>query len=100
MTPEGKVKARVTAILKERGVFHFSPMTHGYGPSGVPDIIGCYKGRFIAIECKAGKNKPTPLQNRAIDRIRAAKGAALVINEDNIDMVAFVLAVIDGSHDG
>lgn len=32
------------------------------GLAGSPDIIGCYKGRFIGVECKVGKNTPTELQ--------------------------------------
>jgi Holliday junction resolvase len=59
MTPEGKVKKQVKKILDDVGAYHFSPMTAGYGRSGVPDIIACVKGKFIGIECKAGKNEPT-----------------------------------------
>jgi hypothetical protein len=33
-----------------------------FGRAGSPDIIGCYKGRFIGVECKVGKNTTTPLQ--------------------------------------
>jgi Holliday junction resolvase len=59
MTPEAKVKRVITKQLKEMGAYYFYPATGGYGRSGVPDIVGCYKGRFFGIECKAGKNKPT-----------------------------------------
>ena len=62
MTPEKKVKNKVVEILKRYKVYYFYPMTGGYGRSGVPDIVGCYKGQFFGIECKAGKNKPTALQ--------------------------------------
>ena len=91
MTPEAKVKAKLYKVLKEWGVYYFSPVTGGYGKSGVPDIICCYKGRFIAIECKAGKNKPTPLQEAEMEKIRAAHGVAAVINEDNIDLLEQIL---------
>lgn len=91
MTPEAKVKAKLYKILKEWGVYYFSPQTGGYGKSGVPDIICCYKGRFLAIECKAGKNKPTPLQEAEIEKIRSAQGVAMVINEDNIDLLEQIL---------
>lgn len=84
-TPEGKVKARVAAQLKALGCYYFYPVTGGYGASGVPDIIGCYKGRFFAIECKAGKNKTTALQDKNIDAIRAQGGLAMVVNEDTQD---------------
>ena len=50
MTPEAKVKAQVIKQLKELGVYYFSPVTGGYGRSGVPDIVGCMNGRFFAIE--------------------------------------------------
>lgn len=82
-TPEAKVKASVTKVLREEEVYYFFPATHGFGRSGVPDIVACVNGRFLAIECKAGTNKPTALQVREIERIRAAGGVALVANEEN-----------------
>lgn len=88
MTPEGKVKNQVVKQLKALGgVYYFFPATGGYGRSGVPDIVGCYKGRFFAIECKAGKNLPTQLQKLELGRIQQAGGTAWVVNEDNVDLV-------------
>jgi Holliday junction resolvase len=84
MTPEGKVKKQVKKILDDLGAYHFSPMTAGYGKSGVPDIIACYKGCFIGIECKAGKNEPTLLQKHNMKEIQRNNGLAIVINEGNI----------------
>lgn len=86
-TPEGKVKDKVVSILKSEEVYYFFPATHGYGRSGVPDIIACVNGQFIAIECKAGTNKPTALQVREIEAIRRANGVAVVANEENWEMV-------------
>tara|TARA_R100001015_G_C4629526_1_gene190446 strand:+ start:1221 stop:1586 length:366 start_codon:yes stop_codon:yes gene_type:complete len=73
--------------LKEMDTYHFYPVTGGYGKSGVPDIVGCYQGMFFGLECKAGKNKPTPLQEKNLKDIRDAGGVALVINEENVDDV-------------
>ena len=84
MTPEGKVKAAVKKILDQYGVYHFSPAANGYGRVGVPDIICCVCGYFLAIECKAGKGKTTALQDRELVAIIDAGGAALVINEDKV----------------
>lgn len=90
-TPEAKVKAKVVAKLKARGAYYFYPVTGGYGSSGVPDIVGCADGQFFGIECKAGKNKPTPLQQKNLEQIKAAGGIALVVNESNIDDVDLFL---------
>ena len=95
MTPEKKVKTKVVAILKECGAYYFYPVTGGYGASGVPDIVGCYKGKFFAIECKAGKGKTTALQEKNIAQIIAQSGLAMVINEDNIPDVDKLMIEID-----
>jgi hypothetical protein len=90
-TPEVKVKKKVVAVLKELRAYYFYPVTGGYGGSGVPDIVGCYHGKFFGIECKAGKGKPTPLQQKNLDNIKAMGGIALVVNENNIDDVRYAL---------
>ena len=79
LTPEGKVKAKVVKILREEGIYYFFPATHGYGRSGVPDVICCVAGRFLGIECKAGTNKPTALQVHEIEQIRSSGGVAVVV---------------------
>ena len=90
-TPEGKVKKQVKKILDDLGCYHFSPMMDGFGRSGVPDIIACYKGLFIAIECKAGKNQATALQKHNMDLIRQAGGYTTIINESNIEVLLATL---------
>ena len=94
-TPEKKVKDKVVKILKENNVYYFFPATHGFGRSGVPDIVCCHKGLFIAFECKAGGNKTTALQDREMQAIQKAGGTALVINESNIDLVLLALTSTD-----
>lgn len=91
MTPEAKVKKGVVTQLKAMGAYYFYPVTGGYGSSGVPDIVGCYKGLFFGIECKAGNNKPTPLQQKNLDDINKADGFAMVVNEDNFYTVRELL---------
>ena len=90
-TPESKVKRKVTDILNKYNAYFFYPPSNGFGRAGIPDIIACYCGQFIAIECKAGKNKPTALQVRELRAIEDAGGYALVINETNIEQVEAVL---------
>lgn len=94
MTPEAKVKKKLTNHLKNHPVYYFFPATGGYGRSGVPDVICCYRGRFLAFECKAGGNKPTALQEKNISEIRDCGGVAVVINEDNVDDVPQILAAL------
>lgn len=93
MTPEAKVKKVVVQQLKDMRAYYFYPVTGGYGQSGVPDIVGCYDGIFFGIECKAGKNKPTPLQEKNLKSIAEAGGVSMVVNEDNMRSVREALEI-------
>jgi Holliday junction resolvase len=84
-TPEKKVKNSVRKILTRLGIYHFMPPGMGLGRSGIPDIIGCKNGRFIAIECKAGKGKATALQERELIAICNAGGFTYIAREDNLE---------------
>lgn len=96
-TPEGKVKDAVTKLLRELGAYYFFPATHGFGRSGVPDIVVCIAGKFVGIECKAGKNKPTALQEREMDAIRSAGGTAVVVStSDTTELRAALLSIVEG----
>ena len=94
MTPEAKVKKKVVTHLKTLGAYYFYPVTGGYGKSGVPDIIGCYKGLFFGIECKAKGNQPTALQSKNLSDIMSAGGMAMIVNENNISDVEYMLRSI------
>ena len=86
MTPEAKVKKVVISKLYAAKAYYFSPITGGYGKSGVPDIVGCLRGYFFGIECKAGnKVLCTPLQEKNLQDIKKAGGISLVINEKNME---------------
>lgn len=84
-TPEGKVKDGVKQFLKERGAWFFMPVSNGMGQVGIPDIICCYKGVFVAIETKApGKRmNVTPNQNRVMAAIRDNDGFAFVVDSND-----------------
>lgn len=56
---EKEVKAEVNRYLKSLGEGCFFPYNPYGGRPGVPDKIGCYRGRFVGIECKKPSLKGT-----------------------------------------
>lgn len=54
---------------------------HGsqYGQAGIPDIIICLDGRFIALEVKTAKGKVSILQQVTLRKIKNAGGIAEVV---------------------
>ena len=84
-TPEWKVKKAVRLMLDKLGAYHFMPPANGFGRAGIPDIIACMNGHFIAIECKAGKGQTTALQDRELNAVLNAGGTTYIARESNLD---------------
>ena len=98
-TPEGKVKADIKKFLTKLGAWWFMPATGGFGKSGVPDFIACWKGRLIGIEAKApGKaGNTTPAQTQQLKEIEEAGGLSLVC--DSVSVLANWLQEQNLDHD-
>ena len=93
-TPEGKVKDACKKYLKSIDAWFFMPVSNGMGQVGIPDIICCYKGMFLAVETKApGKRANiTPNQDRVIKAIKSANGWAIVVDDVN-QLEQFILEI-------
>lgn len=91
MTPESKVKKAVRTLLDDLGIYHFMPPANGFGRAGIPDIVACMDGHFIAIECKAGKGTTTALQDRELNAILNHGGTVYIAREHNLDDLKLLL---------
>jgi hypothetical protein len=81
-TPEGRVKRKVSELLKEtEELWYDMPVPGGFGKSTL-DYIGCHRGRFFSIETKAPGKKPTPRQKQIISIMERAGAKVFVIDGD------------------
>ena len=92
---ERDIVAAIKKYLSSLGSDVFFWKEHGsvYGTNGVPDIICCYKGRFIGLECKLPGGRLTELQKRAIEKINRAGGIACRV--ESVEDVKCGLARVD-----
>lgn len=76
-------KSIVTAIIRYlkslNNCFCFKEHGGVYGTAGIPDIICCYNGRFIAFEVKTEKGRATELQKATIAKINDSGGVAVIV---------------------
>lgn len=50
-----------------------------FGHKGISDILGVTKdGRFLAVECKVGSNKPTQFQADFLEEVKSHGGIAIL----------------------
>lgn len=82
MTPEGKVKQRVKALLLCHEAFFTMPVPSGYGESTL-DFVGHHRGDYFEIETKAEGKIPTPRQEARIERIRDSGAKVFIVTGVN-----------------
>lgn len=79
MTPEKKFETKVRKFLEAKGAYVVKYFGCGFSQAGVPDLLCCYKGRFIALEIKAERGHASDLQLYNVRKINDAGGIALVL---------------------
>lgn len=94
MPRESAFVAVAKKYLRSRGAWPHKAHGGPYGAvTGTPDLLVCYRGRFVAVECKAPSGFATALQERTLTDIRRAGGLAEVAR--SLDDIAAVLDKVD-----
>lgn len=77
---ESKLQDRVVDELKRRNAWYMVVMGGGSVPTGTPDILAAYQGKFIGIELKrpGGKYKPTREQKEHLHHLTQTGNIGLV----------------------
>lgn len=75
---EKNIENKIKSYLKSKGAYYFKHHGNQFSQVGVPDIIVCYKGRFIGIEVKNETGKTSPLQDINLKMINDNGGIGIV----------------------
>lgn len=85
MAGEKLFENKIKKFLKENGCWYVKYFANRNTRSGVPDLLACVDGYFVAIEVKAENGKPSELQLWNVEQIRNAGGIAIVLYPDQFD---------------
>jgi len=75
---EKDITREIRSYLRIRGIFHWKEWGGPMSENGVPDILGCWKGRMLGIEVKTARGHVSDYQQAFIDRINREGGLAFV----------------------
>lgn len=90
MATEKTITNKIRAWLKQcPGVWFFKVHGGVFQTPGIPDLILCVDGFFVALEVKQPGKKATVLQARTILNIREADGIAAVVT--SLDQVKVIV---------
>lgn len=79
MKQESAIQAEILRYLRSLGTLCWVIKAALCNERGVPDILCCYRGQFVAFEVKTKKGRLSGPQRVQLDRIRAARGRAAVV---------------------
>lgn len=85
MPAEKNFENRIKSFLKENNIWFVKFFANGFTKSGVPDILACIKGKFVGIEVKAEKGKPSALQIFNKEQIEKSGGIAYILYPKNFE---------------
>ena len=57
-----------------------------YTKAGIPDLLVCQNGFFVAVELKAPNGKPSPLQIHNLKKIDEAGGYAILLYPKDFEL--------------
>lgn len=94
--PESKLVSKILDEYRKRGAFAEKINGNAMQPR-IVDILACYHGWFIAIECKAGNGKLTAYQAHVLQDVDRAGGIAEVCR--SLEEALGILESIDNQLD-
>lgn len=87
-----KVQKELSSI---KPLWHFK--TQEISVVGIPDIIICFHGKFIALELKTNNGVISEIQRYNLNQIRNAHGYSGVLRPDNFELFTIILNEIDSA---
>lgn len=85
MAGEKNFENKIKKFLKENGCWFVKYFANRNTRAGVPDLLACVNGYFVAIEVKAENGKPSDLQLWNVEQIQKSKGFAVVLYPDQFN---------------
>lgn len=84
MAAEKTFENKVKKYIEEQGGWQVKFFANRMTKTGIPDILACINGYFLAIEVKAENGKPSELQKYHVKKINDAGGYAIILypNQD------------------
>lgn len=85
MAAEKQFENQIKKYLTEQGIWYVKYFANGFTKSGIPDLLVCCNGHFLAIEVKAENGKPSELQLHHIAKIKESGGHAVIVKPSQFD---------------
>ena len=91
MGPEKIFETKIKEFLSEHGIYHVKYFANRNTKAGIPDILACVNGYFVAIEVKAQGGTVKELQKYHLSKIRESGGFGYVVYPSGFEKLKRVI---------
>lgn len=97
---EKNFENKIKAFLKEQGAWFIKYWAGSkFTKDGIPDILACINGYFVAIEVKASNGKPSELQKYHVKKINyEANGIAVILYPQDWELFKELANCLNDGH--
>ena len=96
---EKNFENRLKKFLEDEGCWNVKFFDNAYTKSGIPDILCCCNGYFVAVEVKAPNGKPSELQKWNIKKINDGGGFGVILYPDDFYEFQNMIFMLNDRHD-
>ena len=77
---EAEITKEIRYYMREANIWHWKNWAGPMSVAGISDILGIYKGRFLAVEVKRPGQHPTKKQLNFLERVHREGGLAVCVH--------------------
>lgn len=85
MGQEKLFEKQIKAFLDEQNCWYVKFFANAYTRQGIPDLLCCVNGYFLAVEVKSDNGRASDLQKWNVSRIRYTGGLAFILKPEQFD---------------
>lgn len=85
MAAEKNFENKIKKFLDDNECWYVKYFANSFTKSGIPDLLACINGYFVAIEVKASNGKASELQYFNRDKIRKSGGIAIILYPEQFE---------------
>ena len=85
MAAEKNYENKIKKYIEDSGGWQVKFFANQMTKSGIPDILSCVNGYFLAVEVKAENGRPSELQKYHVAKINESGGYAIILYPEHYE---------------
>ena len=95
MASEKNFENKIKKYVESEGGWEVKFFANSMTRTGIPDLLCCVNGYFLAIEVKAENGHPSEIQQYVIGKIRDAGGVAVIVYPSAFDDLKNIIQLLN-----